>query len=269
MYAAVDIGGTKTLVASFTNEGELTESIKFPTPQNYSDFKKQLADSVAKLSTADFLAVGAAAPVKFKANSGFFATAANLPWRNEDLQDDIEKLFDAPTAVLNDAKAATLSEARAAGNAYEKVLYITVSTGIGVGMCVNGNLDPAFNEAEAGWMIIEHEGKMVPWETVASGKAIVTKYGQRASELTDQKAWDDIARLLSKGLIGIIAIAQPDLIIFGGGVGAHLEKFEQPLKKHLSKFETPLVPIPPITKAKHPEEAVVYGCYELAKSIQK
>jgi glucokinase len=58
---------------------------------------------------------------------------------------------------------------------------------------------------------------------------------------------------------------QPDLIVIGGGVGTHFEKFEKPLLNELKKYENPLAPTPLIRKAVHPEEAVIYGCYELAK----
>lgn len=266
MYACVDIGGTKTLVAVFNGAGEQVEQIKFPTPKSYDTFILELADVVAKLSTKDFLATGAAAPGKIDHTKGWIVSAGNLGWHNEHLQSDLEKIFNAPALVENDARMAALAEAKAAGDKYEKVVYITVSTGINIGVCVNGQLDRALDEAEAGWMTIEENGKLVPWEKVASGKAIVERYGKRASELEDPEAWDKISRLLAKGLTSIIAIIQPDLIVFGGGVGNHLHKFKEPLLKHLASYETPMVKIPPIHKAKHPEEAVVYGCYELAKT---
>lgn len=267
MYATVDIGGTKTLIATFNTKGELTEQIKFPTPKAYDDFILELAANVAKLSTKEFKSIGAAAPGQIDHKRGWLIAAGNLTWRNEHLQADLEKIFHAPTVVENDAKAATIAEALAAGPKYSKVVYITISTGIGIGLCVDGKLDRGIDEAEAGWLTIEHNGKFVPWEKVASGQAIVAKYGKRASDLDDPKAWKEISRNIAQGLMSVIAIIQPDLIVFGGGVGNHLEKFKEPLLGYLDTYKSPVVPIPPIRKAKHPEEAVVYGCYELAKSI--
>lgn len=266
MYAAVDIGGTKTLIATFTHTGELREQIKFPTPRSYHDFKIELAKSVEKLTTQDFQAVGVAAPGEIDHKRGWLLRAGNLGWKNEHIQADIEKILSAPAVIENDAKAAALSESKLAGPKYSKVVYITISTGINIGLCVDGILDRGIDQAEAGWMMIEHNGSMVPWEKVASGKAIVSKYGKRASELDDPVAWKDISRVIAKGLISVIAITQPDLIVVGGGVGAHLEKFQEPLMSYLKTYESPLVPIPPIHKAKHPEEAVIYGCFELARS---
>lgn len=269
MYAAVDIGGTKTLLATFDESGGLTEQIKFSTPDNYNLFISVLADNVEKLSTDEFMSVGAAAPGVIDHAEGIFIAGGNLPWEHVPIQKDLEQLFSAPVHLQNDAKAAALSEARLAGPEYETVVYVTVSTGIGVGVCINGELVDALIDAEPGRMNIDNNGKMTPWETIASGKAIVTKYGKRASELDDPKAWEYVSHNLAKGLLVIIAMTQPDLMVFGGGVGSHFEKFRKPLLAELKKYESPLSPTPPIKMAKHPEEAVVYGCYELAKDFVK
>lgn len=269
MYAAVDIGGTKTLVAVFGASGDCLEQVKFPTPVKYEDFLIKLAEVVANLSTRDFMAVGVAAPGKIDHNLGLLVAAGNLTWHKEPLQKDLERLFHAPVVLENDAKTAAIAESRAAGSNYETVVYITISTGIGIGVCVDGKLDKALEDAEIGWMKVDYNGELVPWEKIASGSAIVAKYNSRASDLDDPVAWDEIAHNIAKGLISVIAIVQPDLIVFGGGVGNHLDKYEKPLKKYLKLYETPLVPIPPLRKSSHPEEAVVYGCYELAKEFQR
>ena len=267
MYAAVDIGGTKTLIIIFDEQGSVQEELKFPTPPDYGDFLKQISNAVNELSTKEFAGVGVAAPGKIDHKRGQLVAAGNLSWQNEPIQADFERLFSAPVSLENDAKTAALSEARAAGPDYETVVYITISTGVGIGVCENGKLDKALENAEVGWMSIEHEGHAVPWEKIASGSAIVKKYGKRASELDDDKAWDEISRNIAKGLIAVIAMTQPDLIVFGGGVGNHLDKFKAPLLRYLKQYENPMVSIPPIKKSSHPEEAVAYGCFELAKDF--
>lgn len=265
MYVAVDIGGTKTLVATFTKEGEPTEQIKFPTPPDYGDFIEELADNVAKLSTKEFDLIAVAAPGKIDHGRGYLLAGGNIPWKNAPLQTDLEKKFHTPVILENDAKTAAVAEAVAAGPDYETVVYITVSTGIGIGVCVNGKLDHTLLDAEPGKMMVEDNDRMVPWESIASGRSIVTTYGKRASDLDDPEAWQRIAHNIAKGLLAIIAIVQPDLIVFGGGVGSHFEKFEQPLLRELQKYENPLAPTPPLKMSAHPEEAVIYGCYELAR----
>ena len=269
MYAAVDIGGTKTLVASFDESGNIVEQIKFPTPEEYSVFISEMAKVVANLSTKEFQSVVVAAPGTIDHNEGILLHAGNLAWRHVSLQTDIERTFHAPAHLENDAKTAAVAESRAAGSDFETVVYITISTGIGVGVCVNGSLDHTLLNAEPGKMMIEKNGEMVAWEATASGKAIVAKYGKRASDIDDPEVWQAIAHDIAKGMLAVIAMIQPDLIVIGGGVGNHYEKFEKPLLSELKKYENPLAPTPPIRKAVHPEEAVIYGCYELAKELHK
>jgi predicted NBD/HSP70 family sugar kinase len=60
----------------------------------------------------------------------------------------------------------------------------------------------------------------------------------------------------------LLATIQPDVVVVGGGVGAHFEKFQPFLEEALKKINNPLVPVPPLLKAQRPEEAVIYGCYE-------
>ena len=269
MYAAIDIGGTKTLVAVFDPEGKVTEQVKFPTPDDYDVFISEMATIVDNLATKEFQAVGAAAPGRINHSEGLLLAGGNIKWKNVAIQQDFEKLFQAPVRLENDAKAAALAEARSAGPKFETVVYITISTGIGVGICTNGTLDHTLLDAEPGRMNVQNGSVMAPWETIASGKAIVARYGKRASDLDNPEAWQRISHNIAKGLLTIIAIVQPDLIVFGGGVGSHFAKFEKPLLAELKKYENPLAPTPPLKMAKHPEEAVIYGCYELAKDISK
>jgi predicted NBD/HSP70 family sugar kinase len=116
-------------------------------------------------------------------------------------------------------------------------------------------------------MLLEHHGKMVTWESFASGKAIVKRFGKRAEDIHDAKTWKIISHDISLGLIDLIAVLQPEVIVFGGGVDIFFERFKEHLEDALKKYETPLTPIPPLIKAARPNEAVVYGCYDYAKSM--
>jgi len=264
MYAAIDIGGTKTLIAAFDNKGEVTEQVKFPTPPNYNDFSDELAKNVAELSTKEFQAFCVAAPGFLDRKNGIVLNCSNLPWQNVPLLHDTEKILRAPGVLENDTKLAALSEALAQKK-YQRVLYITVSTGISGGLITNGVIDPAFQDMEIGQMLLEHHGELKRWEEFASGKAIVARFGKKASEITDDKDWYVVARNIAIGLIDVIATLTPEVIIVGGGVGTHLPKFKNRLDEQLKIYENPMLRIPPILQATRPEEAVIYGCYELAK----
>jgi predicted NBD/HSP70 family sugar kinase len=264
MYVGIDIGGTKTLVASLTDDGVIVESAKFPTPKKYEDFLPELAKTVASFTTTDFRAGCVAAPGVIDRKRGVAKSFGNLAWHEVHLQKDVERITRCPMLVENDANLAGLSEAMLVDE--PKVLYLTVSTGIGSGFIVNKRIEPSLEDSESGQMLLQRGDKLVKWESFASGRALAERYGKQASELEDPAAWSVIAKDLSLGMLDLIAVFQPDVIILGGGVGRYLEKFHHLLVAQLKQYETPLVQIPPIRGAKRPDEAVVYGCYDLAKA---
>jgi len=267
MYLGIDIGGTKTLVATLDNNGIILERHKFPTPKSYDEFKTTLADTVANMSTEDLIACGVGAPGRIDHERGIGIAMGNLAWLDVPLKQDIERLLKCPVAVHNDAKLGGLSEAMLVKNKYNSVLYVTVGTGIGTGIIIDQVIEPAFADAEGGLMPVEHQGKIVKWESLASGHAIYEHFGKKAEDITDEAAWRYIAHNLAVGLIDLIAVIQPEVIILGGGVASYYDRLAAPLQAALQEYETPLIPIPPLQKAARPEEAVVYGCYDLAKSL--
>lgn len=266
MYGAVDIGGTKTLVAVFDNAGKIVEQIKFPTPKEYPDFIKELAATVAKLSTKDLRRVVVAIPGTPDRKRGIGIVFGNLPWTSVPIEEDVEKIFSCPAQIENDTKLAALSEAIHLKDEFNRILYLTVSTGISGGLVVNGKLDRALQDIEPGKMTLEHEGRFEQWEDFASGRAIYAKYQKKASEIDDPQVWYVIARNLAVGMNTLIATLDPEVIVLGGGVGSHLEKFQDRLVEQLKIYENPMTPVPPIRKAVNAEQAVIYGCYELAKA---
>lgn len=268
MYAAIDIGGTKTLVAVFDNKGDLLESVKFPTPVDYTVFQAELSKAIGTLKHQDFKAAGVAAPGKIDRRQGVAVAFGNLPWRMVPIAADVEKALHCPVVLENDAKMAALSEALLVKDKFRKAFYITISTGINGGLVIDGKIAPEFEDMEVGQMLLEYDDRLERWEEFASGKAFQAKYGSRVGDMDPDNtaAWYWFSRNIAVGLISLIATLTPDVIIVGGGAGSHLDKFYDRLIEQLKIYENPLLTIPPIQVAKHPEEAVIYGCYELAKS---
>lgn len=269
MYVAIDIGGTKTLVALFDRSGELHDEIRFLTPRDYKLFIRQLAETVAQLSTNKFSAGCVALPGLIDRERGIGIACGNLPWRNVPIQKDVERILQCPTAIENDANLAGLSEAILLQDKYDRVLYITVSTGIGTGMIINQEIDPDFADTEGGHMVLEHHGRRQMWEKFASGSAIVRRFGKRAHDIHDVKTWRIIAHDLSLGIMDLIAVLQPEVIVLGGGVSNYYTRFAPYLKAELQKYSTPLTPVPPLRHAKREDEAVLYGCFHTAKSLHE
>ena len=253
-------------MAVFSKDGEIIEQQKFPTPKDYSQFIVELTAAVEKLSTDDFQRTVVAIPGTPDRKRGIGIRFGNLPWTDVPIEEDAEKIFKCPVGLENDAKLAALSEAILVRDTFRKVLYVTISTGIGGGLVIDGQIDPDLEDIEPGFITLEHEGRFDQWEEFASGSAIMQKFGKRASDITDPQVWYIIARNIAVGLNALIATLDPEVIILGGGVGGHLEKFQDRLLEELKIYEHPMTPIPPIRKAARADEAVIYGCYELAKA---
>ena len=265
MYLGIDIGGTKTFVATLDDNGVIQEEFRFPTPKLYNNFLKELAKTVAKLATKKFIAAGVGAPGKIDREQGVALVFGNLSWHNAPLAQDIREIVRCPVVVENDANLAGLSEAMLLKH-YQKVLYVTISTGIGTGFIVDQRIDPDLADSEGGHMMLEHNGKLEAWEDFASGRAIVTRFGKRASDITDAQTWKVIAHDIALGLIDLVAMLEPNVIVLGGGVSSHFDKFGSYLEDCLKQYDNPLITLPELRVAARPEQAVVYGCYDLAKA---
>jgi glucokinase len=265
-YLGVDIGGTKTLFAVLDDNGVIQQQVRFATPREYHQFIDEIKVQLQNMNLDGVKAAGAGVPAKIDRKNGVALKFGNLPWENVHIKEDFEQLFHCPTVIENDANVAGLSEAMLLKNEYRRVVYLTVSTGIGDGVIINGVIDEGLADSEPGQMEIEHNGKIEKWEDFASGRAIVKEYGKEAHEITDPEIWHKIAANLAPGLLSLIAITQPQVIVFGGAVGAFFEHFQKPLLEILKEYSNPMVPIPELRMAGRPEEAVIYGCYDLAKA---
>lgn len=269
MYLGIDIGGTKTLIGRFTKDGQLQESLKFPTPKDYHEFSFALSSNIARITTKPWKLVAVAAPGLINRDKGIVEAFGNLKWIDTPLVQTVKSITNCDVLIENDAKAAGLSEARLLKPIPNKILYLTISTGIGGAILIDGNLDRDLSDAEIGWMLHEREGKMVTWESFASGKAIVKRFNKTAAEISDPHVWKLISHDIAIGLIDVCAVIQPDVVIIGGGVGSHFAKFKAPLNAELKRYESPLVKVPKVVGAKNPEQAVLYGCYQLMKDHLK
>ena len=265
MLVAVDTGGTKTLVTGFLEDGKAGAMIKFPTPPREEDYVTLLRNTIIEQfygKPVEAIVIAMPGIVK----DGVAIWCNNLHWKNFNVGKALKGILgkDVPVFIENDANLAGLAEARALAPMPESVLYVTVSTGIGTGIITDGHIDPGLRYSEGGRTLVEYKGEIREWETFASGKAIRRTYGKYASEIKNKRTWDSVADRLSRGFLATIPILQPDAIVIGGSIGTYYDNYATRLQDILEEHLPAHIPLPRFYKAKHPEEAVIYGCYYYA-----
>ncbi len=274
MYIGVDIGGTKILVASADLEGKAVSQQKIATPAKPDIGLEAIIDIIHAVARQnDIKAIGIAAPGPLDWEAGAIGASPNLKWRGAQLVKTLERHFRVPVVLENDANAAGLAEARlGSGRGHNPVLYVTISTGIGTGLVINGHTYRGAHDTEGGHMIIQPGGEKCGcgghghWETLVSGPAFHRRFGKLPAEVTDPKIWDEYAKDLAHGLANLCAALSPGIIVIGGGVGTHYNQFIKPLEKHLKELYL-IYPAPKIALGKFPETAAVYGAIILAREL--
>ena len=185
---AVDIGGTHTRVARVEGDGRIAERREVPTrPQRGADVAlRELGDLVETVlagSSHDLAGVGLSVTGPVDAAAGIVDNPYTFDgWGAVDVVSPIRRRFGVPVRLLNDADAAAIGEwAYGAGQGVRRLVMITVGTGIGMGVVIDGVLQQRHDgaHAEAGHHLIDPNGPQCScgaygcWESVASGQALV------------------------------------------------------------------------------------------------
>jgi glucokinase len=248
MIGVVDIGGTKIAVALVDDHGVLHLRREEPTlPER--GFAGAIERIIAMFGEAklDGIAIGSTGPIDRE--TGVFGQVDTLPgWKGESVKAALRETYAVPIVIENDADAAALGEtAFGAGRGAARFVYVTISTGIGGGIVLDGQIYRGADgvHPEIGHHMIEASGLLCScggrgcWEVVASGSAMAasaTSSGHlgesaasicRAAEAGEGWAKEIVAResfYLGVGLANVIAMYAPDVIALGGGVmkSAHL-----------------------------------------------
>ena len=257
----VDVGGTKVLGGVVDDDGKVIAEIRRPTPSQDPDETAEVIVGVILELCADHeaVAVGVGAAGFIDESRSTVRFAPNLAWRDEPLRERLAGRVPLPVFIENDANAAGWAESRfGAGRGHDDLLLITVGTGIGGAIVLDGTLYRGrFGGAgEPGHMIVEHEGircgcgNQGCWEQYSSGGALTRAARERAKaspvtaarllELADGdpdaitgpfvtqaaeegdalalELFDEIAGWLGIGLANLSALLDPGLFILGGGV---------------------------------------------------
>ena len=231
--AGIELGGTKVVCGIATGFGEVVERTVVSTrgpEETLIDIKNWLEP---KLNDTIGLGIASFGPVHIDPASpryGHIGTTPKTAWRDFDLLRAIRKWTRLPLALDTDVNAAALAEIRwGAASGHDNVVYVTVGTGIGGGIVVNGRAVHGLMHPEIGHMKPRRlpgddlDG-MCPYhgdcfEGLAAGPAIRARWGRPLNELpADHPAFAMEADYLGQLAVNLLLTASPTKLIFGGGV---------------------------------------------------
>lgn len=265
MYLAIDIGGTKTAVASFGPKGRMINQKRFATPADFDEWLEALQTAVTGLDQS-WVAVGIGLPGSVGPKKDL-QTAKHPQWNPNSVLKTVSRTINTPTRIANDATLAGLAESvLGAGKGQHICLYVTLSTGVGTAVIIDGRLDISLIDSEGGMMLYPQGDKKIRLEDMVSGLAFQKRSGQDAREVTNPKAWEVYAQDLGLGLYNMIRLIEPDVVIIGGGMVNHLEHYGLLTQQVIAKFKPERTEWPPLKAAALGEDSVLYGAYLLAKT---
>lgn len=258
MYLAIDIGGTKTLIALFSRGGRVIRRRKFKTAQGKDRFFRELKANLNDFTRPSVKAITVAIPGYIKNEQKICSVKlGNRDWGWFDISTPIKELFNCPVFFENDANLASIYESKGLRG---KTVFLTFSTGIGGGLAENGRLLDV-KEFEPGHKMYWYDGKVKEWEDIAASSALEKVYHVNyATDLRKKVIMQDVAARVYLGLPDIVKEYHPDTIILGGPLGKIFRLYVKYLPKELEvKYRRP----------KRPNESVIYGCYLYAKQQKR
>jgi len=250
---AVDIGGTKIAVGMVDENGRVLSKMESPTdPDRYAAGLDRIAAMLrhtAENAGVEIKGIGIGSTGPVDPIAGEFGDVDFLPgWRQKRLVADLERIFNVRAALENDADAAALAEASwGAGKNKSRLVYVTVGTGIGGGVVLDGELYRGVDGAhpELGHHVVDPSGPPCScgfqgcWESLAAGPAMaawfksqapadhpqretvsardICRLAQQGDELA-RRAVEREAYYLGLGLANLINLFTPDAIVLSGSV---------------------------------------------------
>lgn len=304
----IDLGGTAVKIGLVDASYEVLAQTSIPTNAE-RPYEQVIADmgktAVALLeengyAVADCLGVGVGSPGIIDSESGIVLYSNNIQWDHVPLAEEMKRYLPVPVFVQNDANCATLGEVlKGAGTGYQNAVFLTLGTGVGGGIVLDGKIFEGGHTggAELGHIRCGSErrrctcGRYDCLEAYASATALIDDAKKMARQHPDSMLWelcghdleamnakipfdaakagDSCGKTLVENYIGYLAdgitdlanIFRPDVIVLGGGVCAQREKLTEPLNQHLKEncFGNTVTYIPKVVIAENGNHAGLIG----------
>ncbi|MCY6958937.1 ROK family protein [Clostridium brassicae] len=314
MYIGVDLGGTNIAVGIVDEEGNLKHKDSTPTKRErqpneiIGDIKRLILKVIEEygISKDDINAIGIGIPGLADKKTGEVIYCVNLNWTNIPLKQPLEEELEIPVYIDNDATLAGLAEYEAGVmRGAESGIFITLGTGVGGGIVINGRINSGFNGvgSEIGHMVVGENyydcscGKNGCLETFCSATALINytkkliteencktiimeKINGNLDNLEGKiifeaafeedelanKAVNRLIKYLAIGIVNLICIIDPEIFVIGGGISKAGNFLLEKLREEVSKNKFyKSLPIGKIVLATLGNEAGIIGAAMLPK----
>ncbi len=247
LYGGLEAGGTKMVCALGYADGTIEDKISFPTTTPEKSIPRII--EYFKDKEICSLGIGSFGPVDVNPDSesyGNILDSPKLAWQHYPLKKVLEDALCVPIKVDTDVNGSCLGEMTfGCAEGMDNVGYVTIGTGIGAGMAVNGQLVHGMGHPEFGHILVsriegdDYKGKCpfhpTCFESLASGPAIEERWGKKAEELSDRpEVWEMEADYIAQGLMAMVLTISPRKIILGGGV-MHQQQLFPLIRKKLKE----------------------------------
>ena len=233
LYGGVETGGTWCVCALGAGPEEIEDRVQFPTTSP-SETLERVVEFFADRRRPVAIGIGAFGPVVVDRASPAWGQVSTTPkpgWQHTAVATVIEERLGVAVGFDTDVGAAALGEQRwGAGRGLASVCYLTIGTGLGAGLVIEGHPWHGLIHPEVGHLRIPHDHKRDPfagscpfhgdcWEGLASGEAVAQRWSIRPEEIgDDHPAWALEAEYVALGILSIVSVVSPHRVIVGGGV---------------------------------------------------
>ncbi|MDE7158560.1 MAG: ROK family protein [Clostridiales bacterium] len=278
MIIGVDLGGMSAKAAVLSEEGLLGKarietSVDRSIEQTASDLARLCKQAAVNAGVPfdKIEAIGIGSPGVIDSSTGTVVSWTNFFWKDVPLGSLVSNLLQKPCFVTNDANAAALGEAKfGAGKNYSDSVFVTIGTGVGGGIVIDGKLFEGYKSAgaELGHTVIRQNGELCTcgrrgcFERYASTSALIRLTREKMKENTKSAMWkfaetvDDVdgrtsflaakqgdesakkvitefIAALGEGIANVVNLLRPQAIIIGGGISAEGDVLLKPLKDYV------------------------------------
>lgn len=283
VLGALEAGGTKMVCAIGNEQGQVLERTSIPTVSPKETMPRMIdffrGHNVEALGIGCF---GPINPVKGTATYGCITSTPKLAWQNYNIVGAFEEALNCPVGFDTDVNASMLGEVTfGAARGLDSCIYVTIGTGVGVGVYVNGGLLHGMMHPEAGHILLQrhpadtYAGKC-PFhgnclEGMAAGPAIEERWGAKGTELSGRReVWELEAYYIAQACVNYTLAYAPRRIILGGGV-MHQEQLFSMIRRQYRELMADYVDAPElkdldgyIVPCSLEDNQGVMGCLQLA-----